>query len=59
MAKRSRSPAEFVVATIPGYDEFEMDIVRVLKEQLPTFFDRMEAAPLTRESVMAIGSVSV
>ncbi|MEO5338168.1 MAG: Eco29kI family restriction endonuclease [Magnetospirillum sp. WYHS-4] len=31
-----------------------MDVVRVLKEQLPMFFDGVESAPLTREHVMAI-----
>lgn len=39
---------------IPGYQEFELDIERVLREQLPTFFDTLKAAPLTQSNVQAI-----
>lgn len=39
---------------IPGYDEFELDVERVLKEQLPAFIDGVTPAPLTRENVLAV-----
>ena len=44
----------FGEARIPGYDEFELDVERVLKEQLPRFFESVESASLTQENVQAI-----
>lgn len=54
MARRPGPVADVVVTRIPGYDEFELDVARVLKEQLPPFFDRITFAPLTRDHIMAI-----
>jgi hypothetical protein len=39
---------------IDGYGEFEIDIVAVLQEELPLFFERIPVAPLTTESVATI-----
>ena len=37
-----------------GYDEFEIDIENILREQLPRFFDGVPPAPLTPELVDAL-----
>lgn len=42
------------VARIQGYDEFEVDLVKVLKEQLTVFFGNLGAAPLTTANVAEI-----
>lgn len=36
---------------IPGYSEFELDIERILREQLPPYFDQVEPAALTLENI--------
>lgn len=41
-------------ATIPGYSEFEIDIISVLQEELPRFFEDIPEAPLTLASVATI-----
>jgi hypothetical protein len=47
-------PAPVQVARIQGYDEFEVDLVKVLKEQLTVFFDGLGAAALNAPNVAAI-----
>lgn len=47
-------PAPVQVARIQGYDEFEVDLVKVLKEQLTVFFGNLGAAPLTTANVAEI-----
>ncbi len=42
------------VRAISGYDEFEIDIEAVLRQELPKFFDSIEATPLTPEHVQAL-----
>lgn len=56
MARRPRPArqATALVRVAHGYDEFEMDVERVLRDQLPTFFEGIDVAPLTRESVEAL-----
>lgn len=42
--------------SIPGYDEFELDVEKVLREQLPPFFSDVEAATLTTEKIHRLPS---
>lgn len=53
MASRVKRAAS-VIGAIPGYNEFELDIESVLRAQLPNFFDKVAAAPLNLESVLAL-----
>ena len=48
------TPAFDTRPLIPGYGEYEIDIEAVLRENLPLFFDGLEAQPLTVEAVLAI-----
>ena len=38
----------------PGYGEYEMDLENVLKTEIPSFFDRVAAAPLTQGNVRTL-----
>ncbi len=40
--------------SIPGYDEFELDVEKVLREQLPPFFDDVQPATLTPENIQLL-----
>ncbi|WP_395019812.1 hypothetical protein [Dongia sp.] len=42
------------MGTIPGYNEFELDIERVLREQLADFFGQIDSAPLTQANIQTI-----
>lgn len=37
--------------SIPGYDEFEIDVEKVMRAELPAHLNSIEAAPLTREAI--------
>lgn len=50
MARAPRSLA-LVSGPIAGYNEFEMDVEIVLREQLPAFFESIDQAALTRDNV--------
>lgn len=39
---------------IPGYNEFELDVEKVLREQLPPFFDDVQPATLTPENIQLL-----
>jgi hypothetical protein len=39
---------------VRGYDEFEIDVEAILRDQLPRFFAAVEAAPLTAANVAAL-----
>jgi hypothetical protein len=39
---------------VDGYDEFEIDVEAILRDQLPRFFAAVEAAPLTAANVAAL-----
>ena len=39
---------------VRGYDEFEIDVEAILRDQLPKFFTAVEAAPLTAANVAAL-----
>ena len=39
---------------IPGYDEFEIDIERVMRADLPVHFAKIDSAPLSDESIRQI-----
>lgn len=39
---------------IPGYDEFELDVEKVLRDQLPPFFDDVQPATLTPENIQLL-----
>jgi hypothetical protein len=43
-----------VIRAVPGYDEFEIDIEKVMRADLPMHFASVEAAPLTAENVLLI-----
>jgi len=40
-----------VVAPVAGYDEFEIDIEKIMKADLPARFSKVAAAPLTIENI--------
>jgi hypothetical protein len=42
------------VLPIAGYSEFELDVEKILKKELPDFFDVISPAPLTAENVDTI-----
>lgn len=42
------------LGTIPGYDEFEIDIEKVMRADLPAHFASVEAAPLTASNISLI-----
>jgi hypothetical protein len=39
---------------VQGYDEFEIDVEAILRDQLPRFFSAIEAAPLNAANVAAL-----
>jgi hypothetical protein len=39
---------------VQGYDEFEIDVEAILRDQLPRFFSAIDAAPLTGTNVAAL-----
>lgn len=43
-----------VMAAIRGYEEFEIDIEKVMRAELPARFTRVEAAPLTMANIRQI-----
>jgi len=43
-----------VVCSIPGYDEFELNIENVLRAQLPNFLHNVNAAPLIYSNVQSL-----
>ena len=43
-----------VTQPIQGYDEFEVDIEKVMRAELRPHFESLSAAPLTRESILLI-----
>ena len=47
-------PAAHPPGTPTGYGEFELDIPRVMRDQLPAFFAALPAEPLTAEAVARI-----
>lgn len=53
MARAPRPPRQLslIGGPIPGYNEFEMDVESVLREQLPVFFEGIDLAPLTHVNV--------
>ncbi len=53
-APRPARQLSLVGGPIPGYNEFEMDVESVLREQLPAFFEGIDLAPLTHENVEKI-----
>lgn len=42
------------VDAVPGYNEFELDIEKVLRADLPACFDNLRAAPLTESNVVLL-----
>lgn len=54
MATRRDGRTQPVAGPIQGYDEFELDIESVLREQLPSFFREVNSAPLTERNVLAL-----
>ena len=42
------------VTGVQGYDEFEIDVEAILRDQLPRFFSAIDAAPLTETNVAAL-----
>lgn len=40
--------------TIPGFDEFELDIERAFRDYLPPFLEQVTAVPLTLDNIRAI-----
>ena len=52
----ARAPRQLTLVggQIPGYNEFELDVESVLREQLPAFFEGIDLAPLTHDNVEKI-----
>lgn len=42
------------IGVVPGYDEFEIDIEKVMRVELPAHFASIESAPLTPENILLL-----